>query len=240
MFAARPWQSGENRILQLALCLGNELEHTLEVAMRRNGLGWLTHASQSNHIIHGFIFQILHENPLYFVFYRFIAHLLSTQCPHQAQNSREQRRPLPRCGEHPTPDGNQPPIGALDSPDNPPLSSKCFRYNRPNVVCCKELKDEHDRRLIDPDVVRDCVMGLSDAHCSLVWQSAGAISIGTGGFLASQSECHHYRFLSKATSVRVLRSCDGEIGREVHAILGPAASRKEYPGKSPNVFVASK
>ena len=49
---------------------------------------------------------------------------------------------------------------------------------------------------------------------------AGAISMGIGGFLASQAERDHYRFLRRTTKARVLRSCDGEMEREVHAVLG--------------------
>lgn len=50
---------------------------------------------------------------------------------------------------------------------------------------------------------------------------AGAISMGIGGFLASQAERDHYRYLRKMTASRVLRSCDGELEREVYAVLGP-------------------
>lgn len=50
---------------------------------------------------------------------------------------------------------------------------------------------------------------------------AGAISMGIGGFLASQAERDHYRYLRKVTSARVLRSCDGEMEREVFGVLGP-------------------
>lgn len=50
---------------------------------------------------------------------------------------------------------------------------------------------------------------------------AGAISMGIGGFLASQAERDHFRFLKRHTSTRVLRSCVGEVEREVYAILGP-------------------
>ena len=49
---------------------------------------------------------------------------------------------------------------------------------------------------------------------------AGAISMGIGGFLASQAERDHFRFLKRHTSARVLRSCVGEMEREVYAILG--------------------
>ena len=36
-----------------------------------------------------------------------------------------------------------------------PLPIKCDRHGRPDGVCCKDLKDEDDRQLIDPDIVRD-------------------------------------------------------------------------------------
>jgi VIT1/CCC1 family predicted Fe2+/Mn2+ transporter len=108
-------------------------------------------------------------------------------------------------------------------------------------VCCQELKGEDERQLLDPDVVRDVVIGLSDgltvpfaltAGLSSLGESklvvlggiaeliAGAISMGIGGFLASQAERDHYRFLRRTTKARVLRSCDGEMEREVHAVLG--------------------
>jgi VIT1/CCC1 family predicted Fe2+/Mn2+ transporter len=60
---------------------------------------------------------------------------------------------------------------------------------------------------------------------------AGALSMGIGGFLAAQAERDHFRHLRRATAARVMRSCDGEMEREVHAVLGPvgvdeALSRK--------------
>jgi vacuolar iron transporter family protein len=45
--------------------------------------------------------------------------------------------------------------------------------------------------------------------------------MGIGGFLASQSERDHYRYLRRTTRARVVRSCSGEMEREVHAVLGP-------------------
>jgi vacuolar iron transporter family protein len=56
---------------------------------------------------------------------------------------------------------------------------------------------------------------------------AGAISMGIGGFLASQAERDHYRYLRRTTTSRVLRSCDGEMQREVHSILGPLGVNQE-------------
>ena len=50
---------------------------------------------------------------------------------------------------------------------------------------------------------------------------AGAISMGIGGFLASQAERDHYRFLRRQKSTRILGTCIGEMEKEVFAILGP-------------------
>ena len=50
---------------------------------------------------------------------------------------------------------------------------------------------------------------------------AGAISMGIGGFLASQAERDHYRYLRQQTYARVRRNCVGEMEREVFSVLGP-------------------
>ncbi|KAI0649887.1 VIT family-domain-containing protein [Trametes meyenii] len=141
---------------------------------------------------------------------------------------------------------NKPPVWSINhsvGPQPAPLPAKCDRHEPTRSgVCCKELKGEDERTLIDPDVVRDVVIGLSDgltvpfaltAGLSSLGESklvilggiaeliAGAISMGIGGFLATQAERDHYRYLRKVTAARVLRSCDGEMEREVHAVLGP-------------------
>lgn len=123
-----------------------------------------------------------------------------------------------------------------------PIAAKCAKPARPDGTCCKELKDPDERTLIDPDIVRDVVIGLSDgltvpfaltAGLSSLGESrlvvlggvaeliAGAISMGIGGFLASQSERDHYRYLHRHTAARVDRSCEEEMEREVTEILGP-------------------
>lgn len=141
--------------------------------------------------------------------------------------------------------GGKPPVWPINhtSGGEVPPASKCDRHEPGREgVCCKELVDEDDRTLIDPDVVRDVVIGLSDgltvpfaltAGLSSLGESklvilggiaeliAGAISMGIGGFLASQAERDHYRYLRKQTRSRVLRSCEGEMEREVHAVLAP-------------------
>ncbi|KAJ7030830.1 VIT family-domain-containing protein [Mycena alexandri] len=147
----------------------------------------------------------------------------------------------PAASENPT----KPPIWAIDAvaPTSQPipLPARCSRHARPDGVCCKELKGD-DRTLINPDVVRDVVIGLSDgltvpfaltAGLSSLGESrlvvlggvaeliAGAISMGIGGFLASQAERDHYRFLRDTTAARVVRSCDGEMEREVAEVLAP-------------------
>lgn len=50
---------------------------------------------------------------------------------------------------------------------------------------------------------------------------AGAISMGIGGFLASQAERDHYRYLRDHTAQRVLKSCAGEMEREISEVLAP-------------------
>ena len=50
---------------------------------------------------------------------------------------------------------------------------------------------------------------------------AGAISMGIGGFLASQAERDYYRYQRKSTAAHVKRSCEGEIEREIAQVLGP-------------------
>jgi len=137
------------------------------------------------------------------------------------------------------------PVWALNdsiTAQSTPLPLKCARRDREDGICCKDLKDDDERTLIDPDVVRDVVIGLSDgltvpfalaAGLSSLGESklvvlggvaeliAGAISMGIGGFLASQAERDHFQFQERSTAARVQRSCSGEMEREVHAVLGP-------------------
>ncbi|KAG5644835.1 hypothetical protein DXG03_007561 [Asterophora parasitica] len=149
--------------------------------------------------------------------------------------------PLPPRGSTPKPQRPVWPINVSRSGGNAPLAAKCARPTRADGVCCKELKAD-ERTLIDPDVVRDVVIGLSDgltvpfalsAGLSSLGESkfvilggvaeliAGAISMGIGGFLASQSERDHYRYLRTQTAFRVVRSCEGEMEREVADVLAP-------------------
>ncbi|KAI0036979.1 membrane fraction protein [Vararia minispora EC-137] len=171
---------------------------------------------------------------------------MSAPVPH-SQNGAPASIRLPSRGtNHQHEPSNKPPVWAIDATasDAPPapLPAKCARHVEGRAgVCCKELKGDDERELIDPDVVRDIVIGLSDgltvpfaltAGLSSLGESrlvvlggiaeliAGALSMGIGGFLASQAERDHFRHLRRVTRARVLRSCDGEMEREVHAVLG--------------------
>jgi VIT1/CCC1 family predicted Fe2+/Mn2+ transporter len=138
----------------------------------------------------------------------------------------------------------KPPVWSIDEAApgvEAPTAAKCARNGRADGICCKELIRE-ERTLIDPDVVRDVVIGLSDgltvpfaltAGLSSLGESklvvlggiaeliAGAISMGIGGFLASQSERDYFRYQRRTTAERVVQSCAGEMEREVQEVLGP-------------------
>lgn len=66
--------------------------------------------------------------------------------------------PLPRR-EHQTISSSQPPVWAVSNAVQSveaPLVAKCDRHGLGrDGVCCKELKGEDERHLINPDVVRD-------------------------------------------------------------------------------------
>ncbi|EIW70564.1 membrane fraction protein [Tremella mesenterica] len=129
-----------------------------------------------------------------------------------------------------------------------PLDHKCGASQRADGKCCKDLKGDDERHLISPEVVRDVIIGLSDGLCvpfalsaglsnlgssrlviggGLAELCAGAISMGLGGYLASQAELDHFHYLRRQTRARVLRSCAGEMEREVHALLGPLGVKEE-------------
>lgn len=64
---------------------------------------------------------------------------------------------LPRRERVNVDNGNNPPIWAVSDAvgtEEPPLPVKCDRYGREGV-CCKELKGDDERQLLDPDIVRD-------------------------------------------------------------------------------------
>ncbi|POY73501.1 hypothetical protein BMF94_3438 [Rhodotorula taiwanensis] len=138
------------------------------------------------------------------------------------------------------------PVWSLDSTASGtadvPLAAKCDLHNRERTVCCRDLKGDDERHLVDPDIVRDIIIGLADGltvpfaltaglsslgSSRLVYTAgvaelvSGALSMGVGGYLSAQAERDHYRYLRKQTRERVMRSCAGEMEREVNAILSP-------------------
>ncbi|PVG01651.1 DUF125-domain-containing protein [Serendipita vermifera] len=157
------------------------------------------------------------------------------------------KKPNPDANGNATANPRRPPVWAISSVASgtslsAPMALKCGRHQGGRRgVCCKELKKE-ERHLIDPDVMRDIVIGLSDgltvpfaltAGLASLGNSkvvvlggvaeliAGAISMGIGAFLATQAERDSYRFLQQQTASRVAQSCAGELEREVDEILGP-------------------
>ncbi|GAA6030111.1 hypothetical protein JCM8097_009266 [Rhodosporidiobolus ruineniae] len=123
-----------------------------------------------------------------------------------------------------------------------PLAAKCDLHNRERTVCCRDLKGDDERSLVDPDIVRDIIIGLADGltvpfaltaglsslgSSRLVYTAgvaelvSGALSMGVGGYLSAQAERDHFRYQRKQTRERVARSCAGEMEREVNAILSP-------------------
>jgi len=70
---------------------------------------------------------------------------ISVPLPHRprdlASNNTTPVWPLVESSEH-----NHPSV---------PLPAKCDRFERDGGVCCKDLKGDDERTLIDPDIVRD-------------------------------------------------------------------------------------
>ena len=84
------------------------------------------------------------------------------------ENSVAPAVPLPRQNAGDI--GSKPPVWSISESAVPaPLPSKCFRHEPARSgVCCKELKGDDERTLVDPDVVRDVYVCLSRPLTSLV------------------------------------------------------------------------
>ena len=61
--------------------------------------------------------------------------------------------------------GSAAPVWSLESneetqggADAVPLAAKCDLHGTTRDVCCRELKGDDERHLIDPDIVRDVIM----------------------------------------------------------------------------------
>ena len=55
--------------------------------------------------------------------------------------------------------GGRQQVWSIDSVVDPalsiPLPTKCDKHGRPDGICCKDLNDDDNRQLVDPDIVRD-------------------------------------------------------------------------------------
>lgn len=130
------------------------------------------------------------------------------------------------------------PVWSLES-EGEKLLEGC---GKPDGVCCNTQKEEMSRTLIDPDVMRDLVIGLADgltvpfaltAGLSALGSThlvvtggvaeliSGALSMGIGGFFASQADRDQFLYILKNTRERLRTSCTSELRREAHAILAP-------------------
>lgn len=83
---------------------------------------------------------------------------LTSPCLHLSAMSTEGTSvPLPRQNNTQSKNSTKPPVWPLESRaggEPVPLPAKCAREEH-SGVCCKELRGDDERTLIDPDVVRD-------------------------------------------------------------------------------------
>jgi hypothetical protein len=52
-------------------------------------------------------------------------------------------------------------------------------HNRPQQVCCRDLRGSDERNLVDPAIVRDVIVGLSDGLTVPFALTAGLASLGS-------------------------------------------------------------
>lgn len=57
--------------------------------------------------------------------------------------------------------------------------AKCEKHNGVRGVCCRDLKSDDSRSLIDPDIVRDVIIGLSDGLTVPFALTAGLSGVGS-------------------------------------------------------------
>ncbi|KAH9822345.1 VIT family-domain-containing protein [Melampsora americana] len=112
----------------------------------------------------------------------------------------------------------------------------------------EEDEDDDKRTLIDPDVLRDIIIGLSDgltvpfgltAGLSSLGSSklvvvaglaeliSGAISMGIGGYLASEAERDQFRYMQRKIRARVARSTPQQMETKVDEIMAPMGIRSD-------------
>ena len=77
--------------------------------------------------------------------------------------------------DKPAVDADAAPVWSLERHESsalPPLATVCDVHKRPDSVCCRELKGDDERDLVDPAVVRDLIVGLADGY--VLWQTGSS------------------------------------------------------------------
>ncbi|KAI7953816.1 hypothetical protein MJO28_006363 [Puccinia striiformis f. sp. tritici] len=108
--------------------------------------------------------------------------------------------------------------------------------------CCGEPGSDEERTVVDINVIRNIIIGLSDgltvpfgltAGLSSLGSSrlvvvagmaeliSGAISMGVGGYLASEADRDQFRYRQRLVRKRVAQSCSTGMDRQVQDILQP-------------------
>ncbi|KNE92821.1 hypothetical protein PSTG_13803 [Puccinia striiformis f. sp. tritici PST-78] len=108
--------------------------------------------------------------------------------------------------------------------------------------CCGEPGSDEERKVVDINVIRNIIIGLSDgltvpfgltAGLSSLGSSrlvvvagmaeliSGAISMGVGGYLASEADRDQFRYRQRLVRKRVAQSCSTGMDRQVQDILQP-------------------
>ncbi|KAH8112892.1 VIT family-domain-containing protein [Phellopilus nigrolimitatus] len=147
--------------------------------------------------------------------------------------------PLPLRERNTSGSSSRTPIWTLSNAAAPANDIPCDRHSGDrDGVCCKELKGD-ERHLVDPDIVRDVVIGLSDGLTVPFALTAGLSSLGEsrlvvlGGvaeLVAGRNLHGCWWLLRNVTTTATYTSkplrvcyaqCSGEMEREVHEVLGP-------------------
>ncbi|OAV90723.1 hypothetical protein PTTG_00049 [Puccinia triticina 1-1 BBBD Race 1] len=196
----------------------------------------LVAASQPNRQPHAQIVGELENNPLYgaMALSVFSFHLCARQSlsPHPSPST---QRSTTKFIYHQ--------MGALKEPLPTIEAEGCAQNTCDERLCtCRAPGSDEERTLIDIDVVRNIIIGLSDgltvpfgltAGLSSLGSSrlvvvagmaeliSGAISMGVGGYLASEADRDQFRYRQRLIRKRVAHSCSNAMDRQVQEILQP-------------------
>lgn len=74
--------------------------------------------------------------------------------------------------------------------------AKCEKHNGVRGVCCRDLRKAEERHLINPDVVRDVIIGLSDGLTVPFALTAGLSGVGSSRIVVLAGLAELVRFLN--------------------------------------------